>query len=255
MRRPVNFPGILTVAMERAGVRGAATILSKLEPLFPETVATVTLPTGQRMTFPAYDPYWCKHLYAGKPYEADVERIFRKLGSGRVLVDCGANIGYWSVRHRDFGFTSAIAIEPNPKLLRFLRMNYAGPIIDKAVDSVSGRTVHFAGEGAVGRVSQSGLPVQTIALRDIETGGPALVKLDIEGKEIAAIEGLGDLDCILVYEDFPRQVMRVTRYLLEQGWRLFTDRMEPITSVEQVSADLGKGHPRNLVASRGEIPI
>jgi FkbM family methyltransferase len=251
----MSFAGVLTAAMERGGLRGAPTLFGYLSriPLLEKQVATVTLPTGQRISFPAYDPYWCRYLYAGKPYEPDVERIFMQLRNGRVLVDCGANIGYWSVRHRDFGFTSAIAIEPNPKLTPFLRMNHSGQIIEKAVDSQSGRTVRFAGDGAVGHVSrkaEGGIPVPTIALRDIEIGGPALVKIDVEGKEIDAIEGLGDLDCIVVYEDFPRQGMKVTRYLLDKGWKLFTDRLEPITAVEQVSADLGKGGHLNLVAMR-----
>jgi FkbM family methyltransferase len=238
--------------MERAGVRGAPTILSKLAKLksFKERVATVTLAGGERITFPAYDAYWCRYLYGGKPYEPDVERIFRQLGSGRVLVDCGANIGYWSVRHREFGFTDSIAIEANHRLVGFLRMNYAGTVHHKAVHTRSGQTLHFAGDGAVGHVAETGIPVDTIALGDLQIDGPSLVKLDVEGAEIPAIEGLGSLDCILVYEDFPRQGMKVTRYLLERGWRLFDQSMQPITSVDQVSADLGKGIPLNLVAMR-----
>ncbi len=99
-------------------------------------------------------------------------------------------------------------------------------------------------------MAQTGLPVTTLALRDLEIDGPAVVKLDVEGAEIAAVEGLGDMDAMLVYEDFPRQGMKVTRYLLERGWKLFTDTFRPIRSVEQVSADLGRGVPRNLVATR-----
>ena len=248
----MNLPGALTWTMEGAGLRGAPTILGKLSRVAPfkDKVATVTLPGGQRISFPAYDGYWCRYLYAGKPYEPDVERIFRELGKGRLLVDCGANIGYWSVRHKEFGFTNSIAIEANPKLVRFLRMNFSGPIHHKAVHARSGETLHFAGDGAVGHVADAGIPVETIALRDLAIDGPALVKLDVEGAEIATIDGLGDLDCILVYEDFPRQGMKVTRYLLERGWRLFDQSMQPINSVEQVSADLGRGIPLNLVAMR-----
>ena len=249
----MNFPGLLTVAFERGGLRGAPTILKRLSKVgwLEERTATVPLPGGQRLTFPAYDAYWCRHLYAGKPYEPDVERIFRQLGKGRTLVDCGANIGYWSVRHPEFGFTSSIAIEANPDLVRFLRINYGGPIHHAAVHSRSGDTLHFAGNGALGHVANEGIAVRTMALGDLAIDGPALVKLDIEGSEIPAIEGLGDLDATLVYEDFPRHGMKVTRYLLGRGWRLLNDRMEWITCVEQVSADLGPGLPHNLVAMRG----
>lgn len=243
----MNLPGALTAAFEKAGIRGAPTILSKVR---SSKIATVTLPSGQRISFPAYDPYWCRYLYAGKPYEPDTQGIFRELGKGRVLIDCGANIGYWSVRHEDFGFTDAIAIEANPKLVPFLRMNYSGEIHHAAVHSCGGGTLPFDGDGALGHVSENGIPVPRLALRDLEIRGPALVKLDIEGAEIPAIEGLGDMDAILVYEDFPRGGMKVTRYLLERGWNLFTSTMQPISSIEQVSADLGKGVPLNLVAIR-----
>jgi FkbM family methyltransferase len=248
----VNFPRLLTLSLERAGLRGAPTILGQLSKIqfLKDQVATVTLPAGQEISIPAYDGYWCRHLYAGTPYEPDVERAFRQLGMGRVLIDCGANIGYWSARHKDFGFTQSIAIEANPRLIPFLRMNHRGPVHHAAVYSESGGTIGFVGDGAIGQVGGSGIPVPKIALRDLEVEGPVLVKLDIEGAEIPAIEGLGNRDAILVYEDFPRLRMKVTRYLLDSGWRVFTDRMEAVTCVEQVSASVGKKVPRNLVAMR-----
>jgi FkbM family methyltransferase len=251
----VNFPGALTALFEKAGMRGAPTILSRLSRFkrLERRVATVSLPGGQRISFPAYDPYWCRYLYAGKPYEPDVERIFHALGKGRTFIDCGANIGYWSVRHKEFGFTDAIAIEANPRLIPFLKKNYTGTVHHRAVSARSGESVVFSGDGAIGHISrngEAGIAVPTLALRDLDPDGPALVKLDIEGAEIAAIEGLGDLDCILVYEDFPRQGMKVTRHLLDNDWRIFDDRMNPVTSADQVSADLGRGVPRNLVAMR-----
>jgi FkbM family methyltransferase len=250
----MNFPGLLTVTLEKARLRGAPTLLKRMSrvPALQRKVATVALRNGQRISFPAYDAYWCRHLYAGKRYEPDVERIFHRLGKGRTLVDCGANIGYWSVRHKEFGFTQSIAIEANPRLITFLRMNHKGPIHHAAVAETSGETIIFSGDDAVGHISrngEAGVAVPTLALRDLQLEG-ALIKLDVEGAEIRAIKGLGDTDCILVYEDFPRQKMRVTRYLLEQGWKLFKDTMEPVTSVDQVSADMGPGVPHNLIAMR-----
>lgn len=216
--------------MERAGLRGAPTLLKHLSKVgsLNERIATVTLPTGQQISFPAYDAYWCRYLYANAPYESDVAALFRRFGKGRVLVDCGANIGYWSARHRDFGFTRAIAIEPNPKLLRFLRMNFSGEIRDEAVYSVSGETLMFSGDGAQGHVGEGHIgvvgtpyPVRSLALKDLEIDGPALVKLDVEGAEIPAIEGAAGMDAIFVVEDFPTRGARVMHYLLERDFKLF----------------------------------
>lgn len=247
----MNLPGLLTVALERAGIRGAPTLLHHLSklPSLRSQIATVTLSGGQKFSFPAYDQYWCRYLYAGKPYEPDVEDAFRRFGKGRVLIDCGANIGYWSVRHREFGFTDSIAIEANPRLIPLLRRNYGGAIHHAAVHSHSGETLLFSGDGACGRVGASGIPVETLAIADLDINRPAVVKLDVEGAEIAAIEGLGDVDVILIYEDFPRRGMKVTSFLLERQWKLFNGQ-EAVQSVEQVSRDLGKGVPLNLIAMR-----
>jgi hypothetical protein len=98
------------------------------------------------------------------------------------------------VRHREFGFTQSIAIEANPRLIPFLRRNHSGPIQHAAVHSRSGETLLLGGGGAVGRIGASGVQVQTLALKDLRVDAPALVKLDIEGSEIPAIEGLGDMD-------------------------------------------------------------
>lgn len=248
----VSFPGLMTAAFEKAGIRGAPTLLRYLSriPALDRQISTVKLAGGQQISFPAYDSYWCRYLYAGKPYEPDVERIFRRVGAGRVLVDCGANIGYWSVRHREFGFTRSIAIEANPRLIPFLRINHDGPVHHAAVHSQSGEMLLFSGDGALGHVGSTGDPVPTIALGDLGIEEPVVVKLDVEGAEISAIEGLGGLDATLVYEDFPRQGMTVTRYLLGRDWKLFTDALEPVSSVDEVAGDLGPGIPRNLIARR-----
>src|SRR5215475_8518553 len=114
----MNVASALTRSFEVLGLRGAPTVLSWLSrtPLSGQ-VGTVRLPGGQPISFPAFDPYWARHFYAGVPYEADVEIIFRRFAAGRTLIDCGANIGYWSVRAKELGFSDAIAIEANELLI------------------------------------------------------------------------------------------------------------------------------------------
>lgn len=191
----------------------------------------MTLQTGQRITFPAYDGYWARHLYAGVPYEPDVEIILRRFATGRTLIDCGANIGYWSARASELGFEDAIAIEANKTLIPFLRRNHSGPVHHRAVFARSGEEVHLSGEGAAAALGPSGQSVISLALNDLGVSGPVVVKLDIEGAEIAAIEGASRLDAIFVYEDWPRSGLTVTRYFLTEGYRVLGFDMTPIRTL------------------------
>lgn len=218
----MSLPSAITRLFEKVGVRGAPTLLRQLSrtPL-SRKVATVTLPAGQTISFPSYDEYWARHFYAGVPFEPDVEQIFRRFAKGRVLIDCGANIGYWSVRAKELGFSEAIAIEANDALIPLLRRNHDGTVIHAAVHSKSGKTLFLEGEGAAAALGKNGKPVKTIALNDLQIDRRALVKLDVEGAEIEAIKGAGNMDAMFVYEDWPRSGMPVTQYLLQNGYALY----------------------------------
>ncbi len=239
-------------------MRGAPTLLRQLSktPLSRE-VATVTLPAGQTLSFPAYDEYWARHFYAGVPFEPDVEQIFRRFAKGRVLIDCGANIGYWSVRANELGFTGAIAIEANEALIPLLSLNHQGPVIHAAVHSKSGETLFLKGEGAAAALASDGKPVKTLALADLRVDCPAIVKLDVEGAEIEAIKGAGNLDAMFVYEDWPKSGMPVTDYLLRNGYALYGFDMTRIRAHDEAFTFNTRTRdtygPSNFLATR--VPI
>ena len=66
------------------------------------------------------------------------------------------------------------------------------------------------GQGATASLATTGRPVRTLALADLDVTGPVLIKLDVEGAEVAAIKGAARMDAIFVYEDWPRSGMPVT---------------------------------------------
>jgi FkbM family methyltransferase len=267
-----SLAGRIVRTLEFFSLRGAPTLLRLLDkiPLFHDAMATAPL-GNNRMNFHAFDAYWCRYLWAGVPFEGDVAQIFRKLGKGSVLIDCGANIGYWSVRAPEFGFTHVVAVEANRELIPVLRNNLElngvpSEVIHAAIYSTSGeqlfldRTAAHA-EGALG---EKGMPVTSITIADIieqHRGSEILAKLDVEGAELAAIEGASGVDRItFVYEDFPREGMRVTDELLRRGFKVFG--VAPSGEIRSI-ADAGDAlafntrfaiprWPSNLVACRPE---
>lgn len=221
------------------GLRGGPTLVRLLAAtgLGRGSISRVTLPSGQRIAFPTADPYWAPYLWGRRTYEPDVQEIFRRLARvpGKLLVDGGANIGYWTVQMSapEFGFDRFIAVEANPALIPLLEENVKANGIDctvvhAALAATTGRTVYLGGteNHAAAAVGASGTAVKTTSLdalvpRDLAADRMVVVKLDIEGSEIAAFQGaqsLSQRDSIFIYEDWPRGGFINSEWLLANGF-------------------------------------
>ena len=267
-----TLAGTFVRTFERCSLRGAPTILKQLSkiPGLRRTMASTRLSGGETIVFPAFDAYWCRFIWANAPYERDVEHIFRMLGQGRALIDAGANIGYWSVRAREFGFVEVIAIEANRELIPILEANFSlnaipGRVHHAAVYSISGEKLfldHTEAHAQAG-IGERGMPVTSITIADAVKHVPPqqeiVVKLDVEGAEIPALEGAGQVErAIFVYEDFLRHDMVVSRYLLEHGFAIFgvtsAGESKCLTTAQEASAfaaaTAAPGGPSNLIACR-----
>jgi FkbM family methyltransferase len=243
---------------------------------------SVAVGGGRRVIFPAFDYYWAPYLWTGKTYEPDVEMIFDRLAGqpNKVFVDCGANIGYWTVKLADprYGFSRFYAVEANPYVYDYLERNVRSNGIEctlahRAVAERSGQILHLGGgEGhAVGFVGEGeqGPAVETITIADLVRQGPPLapdtlivVKLDVEGSEVAAIRGasaaMPDGDFLYVFEDWSKSGMVVTEYLLREGWDVvgisLDGRLSRLASVEEAvafnSANSIGYQPSNFIGCR-----
>lgn len=268
--------------MERLRLRGAPTLfrLVSIVPRARETTSTIVLPSGCRICFPTFDAYWARYLWGAAAYEPDVEFILRRLGkvADKLLIDCGANIGYWTIRasEPEFGFTQFVAVEPNPRLLPLLERNVkmngiACRIEPKALTSMPGEIVHLQGadQHASAMIGNSGLAVETTSLDALVTAEQlrdrlAVVKLDVEGSEIDAVQGarrLGSSDLIFVYEDWPRSGLTVTDFFLGNGYAVlgaWPGRLpERIRSLDEAATFNRATHtiygPSNLIAARPDL--
>jgi FkbM family methyltransferase len=144
------------------------------------------------------------HGYWLGSYEMDkCVRFARSVPPGGVVFDLGANVGYYSmIASFNTGPQGRVfAVEPLPRNLAFLKrhlaLNRIGnvTVIEAAVADRSG-TVRFAEDASTsrGRIGDQGaLEVASIALDDWIDGGrlpaPDLLKIDIEGAELLALQG------------------------------------------------------------------
>ncbi len=256
--------------------RGLGTIFSKLYGLSAlRTVeCTVEFRPGCVFRLPVFEPYWGPTIVGGRPYEPEVVRLLHDMSDlAPVFVDCGANFGYFSVlvTGPEFRYAGAIAIEANPTTVSRLRENARlngdrFQCLAFALAARSGETVQLAASEhhAVAHVREhedeaKGLvDVETVCIDDaVERTGLGgheryVLKLDVEGQEIAALEGSRKLraakDHLVVYEDWADAEFSTTTALLDEGYPVFFVRTDgtcrELTSIAAA---------RSVVAADGEI--
>jgi FkbM family methyltransferase len=169
------------------------------------------LPTGATINLLARDQHHRELYFTGR-YEPDVTGLFERYARpGWTVLDVGANAGYYSLLAADLGGpTSQIhAFEPNPELLALLRLSASGhPIAvhDLAVSNHhNGATLYKSGYEAnsglasllhTDRAFLTPTRVPTVTLDEFcETEGvtPDLLKIDVEGHEMAVLDGASAL--------------------------------------------------------------
>lgn len=198
-------------------------------------------------SFDLFDPYWNLLLAKNFIYEPEVEAFLRRqLDENPIFIDCGANYGFWTLFALGYlNDSDCISIEASPKtfeqLKRNVELNNRDPrLINRAISSSHDDLLSFetSGRNHAG-ASISGMKkfktarateVRTTDLRNIlnalPTNRPILIKLDVEGAEIDAIKGLGnlvyDLNITIIYEEVEKYC-GVTTFLqsrTDQRWRI-----------------------------------
>lgn len=131
------------------------------------------------------------------------------LSSDSVVMDCGANIGFFSRYALRQGAGKVIAFEPAPETAACLRMNLAEEIADgRAIVVEKGlwneeTVLHFSTSSVANpgsnHIVQSGgdiqIPVTSLdsICRQLGVDKVDYIKMDIEGAEVRALEGAAEL--------------------------------------------------------------
>jgi FkbM family methyltransferase len=129
-------------------------------------------------------------------YFADVYReLFKRLKPGDTVVDCGANIGCFTVAAAKLVGPGGVvfAIEPQADNLKILRENIerCAPsnviVIPSALSAEAGQLVSIVGDGAFARIGPGGALVSTTSLGrlvgEFQLRQISALKVDIEGSE------------------------------------------------------------------------
>jgi FkbM family methyltransferase len=201
-------------------------------------------------------------LYATGEYEGATTRVMKRLlKRGQTMVDVGANIGYFTlVASRAVGPDGrVVAFEPaavvREQLHRNLGLNAVANAVvrDEALSAAPGTVEFFSGpEDDTGLASLRVLPKSTrttvIQARFDDVWEPeapvALIKMDIEGAEMAALEGMARClsrfspDLIVEVTDgylraLGASAAALVGFLIERGYSMYRidhDRLVPVTS-------------------------
>jgi FkbM family methyltransferase len=233
---------------------------------------------------PAYrialdDGHWTRFALYHAPYEPEVARVVHAAaGATPLFCDLGANKGYWTTRAAPL-FERVIAVEASGATYQDLAGN-AGPLPNvtlyrAAIHARSGEVLSFVNtwrshasarldEGRPARPEDRVERVETVAIDDlVPAGTAALIKLDVEGAEIAAIDGAAHAlaaGAVLIYEDHGNDPdCTVSAHLLrDPDMRLFAidDELVPMPDIATLhgrKTDPFKGY--NFLAARHDSAL
>jgi FkbM family methyltransferase len=222
-----------------------------------------------RFFYPRNDDYWNpRNTDRHGLYEPEIDWLLRRAAKRPyALIDCGANLGYWSIvaSSASYGRHPAVAIEASRANFQILTLNAKAndnrfAIVHGAIWNEPGKLMRLFGKKHYGMslrtdwhpadIDQSE-DVETVTVDEIAKAHlprlrhPPLLKLDVEGAEIEAMKGArGTIDsgALVIYEDHSKQADHpISRFILAQEafevWWMNPEReLERITAIEQVAA-------------------
>lgn len=204
-----------------------------------------TLPGGLRMSLDISTPYEAM-IWMGWEESDDLEALARLLRPGDVFVDCGANLGLWSLVAAPLVAPSGAvhAFEPNPVTAERLRMHAEQSSLIQvhptALAATRGTVSFDPGDHHnVSRVSDGGhLRIASSTLDDELSVAPSGIKIDVEGYELEVLRGaraaLRSRPWIIIefnkeHADSQRlEQWPVHKYLIDLGYAAYTLREAPL---------------------------
>ena len=282
----------LAVAVSRTIFRGrgvgfACTIAARLVGSSGQT--SFQLGGGGYFIVTVDDRYWLQPLLLDRSYELDLDHFLQHtLTSRDVFLDCGANLGLWSIAAarviRDP--ERVVAVEASSRTFARLIANWEAndrsfTVLHRALSDVTGSKASFfaSAEDHASATLVEGLSpgdaqletITTVSLLDLvrermlSDAGDTLifVKLDIEGMErqvLATIDPEQHGELVIMYEDHGSNTTHITAFLLERGFGVafMTDdgtleqiRRTALHRLDALKVNPARGYNLLAVALRG----
>jgi FkbM family methyltransferase len=242
--------GMLPDADRRAGqvvkaardAEGAASRAASAETIFAASAGQFTpyvaVERDGALFFVSTESTYGRRLFANRQWADDrqLDRTLRALSladlklGGTTFVDIGAHIGTTTIQAlKRYGFTSALAFEPDPENFRILRANLAANGLDGLVRAFNVAISNRVGTGQLqvssrgaathkllsdGDLAPQALPVPVTTFDRLAAEGSVdlddvgLLWIDVEGSEIKVLKGartLLDRSVPIVIEFSPRR--------------------------------------------------
>ena len=245
---------------------------------------------GIRIQVALADPYWMYALL-NHHFEPELESFFGGLSPARTLfIDCGANIGWWTLIARNRFHWDSIAVEPGAHLVRSMERNRelsntTFEIVRKAVWHTAGERLRFQSDRAhhaaghladvPGHIPIRRLPLAaTVETTTVDalvydwklshsTPDRIIIKVDVEGAEPQVIDGAAATlaeGAILIFEDHGSdRECQATKSAWAQGLKVFAPRqgglipIRTLGDVKKLKVSAGLGY--NFVAVRDEATL
>ncbi len=237
----------------------------------------VYLSEGGAPAFKIYlnDGYWTRFALYHHDYEPEVARVLSSAaGQTGLFCDLGANMGYWTLRAAPL-FDRVIAVEAAEQTFAHLCENTEGLANvtrqRNAVHTRSGERLRFlnvpdshASARLAGADEGADETVTTLAIDDlVPAGTAALIKLDVEGAEIAAFDGARraiEEGAVIIYEDHGNDpACQPSDHLLNRlkisvySAQIGLEKLGSVAAVRALKTDPFKGY--NFVAARQDSPL
>ena len=242
----LRLAAVATRSPERPGFSKMAAGISALFP--SDKFIRVQFDDDTVYQFPYGDAYWSVLCAPGFRYEPEIDGFVRRCARENidyVFLDCGANFGYWSCRtsSKAAGGQRAIAIEASSESYGHAMRNRAlndnrFEAHHRAISDENGQAVTlFGGHKHEQRslIAMSETDCGTETVRTVNLDGlnsvdlaheKTVVKLDVEGMEVRALEGGTQWlngDALVIFEDHGSDRDHLTAKAMKErfGLRIF----------------------------------
>ncbi len=254
--------------------RGFNFALRTLCKVFPSKKATVRLADDSVFQFDLDDFYWNRIALKHYRYEPELSHaLYAFRDMEYVFLDCGANIGYWSVlaSSEKFGKKKCIAIEASPKTFESLQANAdlngsRFAVLNNAIFNEDGHEFsmsnanHHASRQIESVNHGDKATVQSVTLdtlvkdHNVSAQANLIVKLDVEGQEINALKGAIETckrEILLAYEDHGKdRTHEVTQFVMhDMGLDVYyvgeqgdVHKIEQLTELDAIKTKKGVGY-------------